>query len=223
MTRLTIAALLASTAVATIVAANISYFVPVSANWAVTERAWLSLQFFDGRVRLFWITSQDEAIELSPTSRGADFRVQPVSESDSRTERAGNGPARTGRGRPLLIRIGDRRAVGPFGGQWRSPTGQGRRSGAGTQGVGGGGSGGGQGQSYPELSYVRMPFLVPVVILLYHPVRTVITGSWMHRWRRRRNQCLRCGYSLIGNMSGICPECGTPISEDGTGFFYVRT
>jgi uncharacterized RDD family membrane protein YckC len=25
--------------------------------------------------------------------------------------------------------------------------------------------------------------------------------------------CESCGYDLHGNMSGICPECGTPISE----------
>ncbi len=26
--------------------------------------------------------------------------------------------------------------------------------------------------------------------------------------RRRRGQCLACGYSLAGNTSGVCPECG---------------
>lgn len=26
--------------------------------------------------------------------------------------------------------------------------------------------------------------------------------------------CARCCYNLAGNTSGICPECGTPISED---------
>jgi hypothetical protein len=24
-------------------------------------------------------------------------------------------------------------------------------------------------------------------------------------------KCRRCGYSLIGNTSGTCPECGTPV------------
>lgn len=24
--------------------------------------------------------------------------------------------------------------------------------------------------------------------------------------------CRNCGYSLIGNISGVCPECGTPVS-----------
>jgi hypothetical protein len=31
------------------------------------------------------------------------------------------------------------------------------------------------------------------------------------RVRRSRNGCLRCGYNLTGNVSGVCPECGTPI------------
>lgn len=36
-------------------------------------------------------------------------------------------------------------------------------------------------------------------------------------WRRWRSRpcgyptCAQCGYNLTGNVSGICPECGTPI------------
>lgn len=32
-------------------------------------------------------------------------------------------------------------------------------------------------------------------------------------WRRRvrRGVCLRCGYDLTGNISGVCPECGTRV------------
>ena len=28
--------------------------------------------------------------------------------------------------------------------------------------------------------------------------------------RRRRGLCAACGYNLRGNLSGVCPECGTP-------------
>lgn len=28
--------------------------------------------------------------------------------------------------------------------------------------------------------------------------------------RRRTNRCVHCGYSLVGNISGRCPECGLP-------------
>jgi predicted RNA-binding Zn-ribbon protein involved in translation (DUF1610 family) len=37
--------------------------------------------------------------------------------------------------------------------------------------------------------------------------------------RRRRGECLDCGYNLTGNVSGVCPECGTairPQEEVGT-------
>jgi len=31
------------------------------------------------------------------------------------------------------------------------------------------------------------------------------------RKRRERNECPTCGYCLTGNVSGTCPECGTPV------------
>lgn len=44
-------------------------------------------------------------------------------------------------------------------------------------------------------------------------------GSIWYLWRRRKypaHCCQKCGYDLTGNMSGICPECGTPIAEPKT-------
>ena len=29
----------------------------------------------------------------------------------------------------------------------------------------------------------------------------------------KSQQCVKCGYSLIGNLSGQCPECGAPTTE----------
>jgi uncharacterized paraquat-inducible protein A len=29
--------------------------------------------------------------------------------------------------------------------------------------------------------------------------------------RVARGACHHCGYSLVGNVSGVCPECGTPV------------
>ena len=31
----------------------------------------------------------------------------------------------------------------------------------------------------------------------------------VRRERRAKGQCARCGYDLTGNVSGVCPECGT--------------
>jgi hypothetical protein len=37
---------------------------------------------------------------------------------------------------------------------------------------------------------------------------------WIRRNRPRlAGQCLSCGYDLTGNVSGVCPECGTQIAE----------
>ena len=56
--------------------------------------------------------------------------------------------------------------------------------------------------------------LAGVFFALQLPAWLVI-GLWL--WRRQENahiqqdsgQCDRCGYSLTGNESGVCPECGT--------------
>jgi hypothetical protein len=33
------------------------------------------------------------------------------------------------------------------------------------------------------------------------------------RWRSKPGHCPTCHYNLTGNTSGICPECGTPITS----------
>lgn len=36
-----------------------------------------------------------------------------------------------------------------------------------------------------------------------------------HRDRRRAaSACRSCGYDLTGNVSGVCPECGTPVKGE---------
>lgn len=42
--------------------------------------------------------------------------------------------------------------------------------------------------------------ILGIIPLAFEPIRT-----WL---RRRAGRCTHCGYSLIGNRSGICPECG---------------
>ena len=41
--------------------------------------------------------------------------------------------------------------------------------------------------------------------------------AWRSARRRRPWECRKCGYNLTGNTSGVCSECGTPISEQHTG------
>ena len=43
------------------------------------------------------------------------------------------------------------------------------------------------------------------------------TASARPRWRRKRGQCPRCGYSLRGNpAAGVCPECGRGADSSST-------
>jgi predicted RNA-binding Zn-ribbon protein involved in translation (DUF1610 family) len=50
-----------------------------------------------------------------------------------------------------------------------------------------------------------------IVVALF----SVVTSSLRHELYRRalveNHLCTTCGYSLTGNSSGICPECGTAI------------
>jgi hypothetical protein len=61
---------------------------------------------------------------------------------------------------------------------------------------------------------VTTPLWVIVALLLVHPAVAFVLGPVRRRYRYQRNQCIRCGYDLKGNVSGRCPECGDA-SEDG--------
>ena len=39
----------------------------------------------------------------------------------------------------------------------------------------------------------------------------------LRRKRSERGQCAECGYSLAGNVSGVCPECGTRVEKPDEG------
>jgi hypothetical protein len=52
-----------------------------------------------------------------------------------------------------------------------------------------------------------------VLVILAIP----IMAFWILDQRKLPPGHCRCGYDLTGNISGICPECGTPVQpEDGT-------
>lgn len=48
---------------------------------------------------------------------------------------------------------------------------------------------------------------VSLTAWIANPVFDRLRGFW------REGICKNCGYDLTGNVSGICPECGTPVSE----------
>ena len=46
-----------------------------------------------------------------------------------------------------------------------------------------------------------------------YPTIALIRGP-LRRWRRRRKGlCIRCGYNLEGNVSGVCSECGEAVER----------
>ncbi len=52
----------------------------------------------------------------------------------------------------------------------------------------------------------------PLFILLSaYPVVALIRGPIRRHRRRTKGLCVKCGYNLTGNVSGICPECGERI------------
>ena len=44
-----------------------------------------------------------------------------------------------------------------------------------------------------------------------YPSFVFVRGPLRRWWRRRKGLCIKCGYNLTGNESGVCPECGTEI------------
>ncbi len=59
---------------------------------------------------------------------------------------------------------------------------------------------------------VRLPLWAMVGLLFCHPAVAFFRGPFLHRRRRKRNQCISCGYDRSGNTTGICPECGAALS-----------
>ena len=59
-------------------------------------------------------------------------------------------------------------------------------------------------------SYLVVPYWLPCVLTMILPAIWII-----RRYRSRPHPigfCQKCGYNLTGNVSGICPECGTVIA-----------
>ena len=55
-----------------------------------------------------------------------------------------------------------------------------------------------------------LPFFIAFAA---YPAIAFIRGP-LRRWRRRKKGlCIGCGYNLTGNVSGVCPECGTKAVE----------
>ena len=56
-----------------------------------------------------------------------------------------------------------------------------------------------------------VPLWMPFMLLAAYPTLAFIRGPLRRRRRRKRGECVACGYNLTGNVSGVCPECGAEI------------
>lgn len=63
---------------------------------------------------------------------------------------------------------------------------------------------------FVEATGVGMPFWAPAALLLAGPAVALIRGPIRRRRRRKRGECIDCGYNLHGLPEPRCPECGTP-------------
>ena len=63
----------------------------------------------------------------------------------------------------------------------------------------------GRGMGWTE---VRLPHAAAVLVTAMTPA-FVLGRSLRRRRRREGNLCRQCGYDLTGNVSGVCPECGS--------------
>lgn len=60
---------------------------------------------------------------------------------------------------------------------------------------------------------IAIALWAPFLLFGAYPVLAFARGP-VRRWRRRRKGlCVKCGYDLTGNVSGVCPECGTKVED----------
>jgi hypothetical protein len=62
---------------------------------------------------------------------------------------------------------------------------------------------------YIRTRTLSIPFWIPMILIAV----PTLWSFWRARERSKWGRCRKCLYDLTGNVSGICPECGTPIPE----------
>ena len=64
--------------------------------------------------------------------------------------------------------------------------------------------------------------VVPIgfVMLVLYFVRAIAKENEVNRIASRssKRQCVSCCYALRGNVSGVCPECGTKMETKSSGY-----
>ena len=58
-----------------------------------------------------------------------------------------------------------------------------------------------------SISVVTVPLYLPLLLSTLLPLLRL--GAVIRAGKRGADVCASCGYNLRGNVSGVCPECGT--------------
>jgi hypothetical protein len=61
--------------------------------------------------------------------------------------------------------------------------------------------------------WIGFPMWVPLTLFAAYPTLACIGWALRGYRRRRRGLCVKCGYNLTGNVSGVCPECGAEVKR----------
>jgi len=61
-----------------------------------------------------------------------------------------------------------------------------------------------------HVGWWAVPTLLALGIGLFKMTIVVDRSNTQSR-RRKSGKCVSCGYDLTGNVSGVCPECGTAV------------
>ena len=62
-----------------------------------------------------------------------------------------------------------------------------------------------------SFAVIRIPLWATFILLSLYPAIAFIRGPFRRYRCRKKGLCLTCGYNLTGNISGVCPECSTPL------------
>lgn len=72
----------------------------------------------------------------------------------------------------------------------------------------------------PSISSISFWLAVYVILLNAAVIFLSLASAWisskpqrLRNLRRELRFCLKCGYDLTGNQSGICSECGRPVKQ----------